>query len=260
LDSVFVGCGAAAEAVLILLVLRLRLFRSFPAFLIWVCWSLVNDIYFFVATAQKIPPSLGKYELETIVDTILMFAVLVELAWNVLRPIRSSLPKASWLVIVGLILAAGTLVWFVAGLTVPEYLHPEGKVFFRLVQTGAILRVVVFLALAGFSQLLSIGWRNRELQIATGFGFYSIVSLAVTVMHIHLSSSYGQYHLLDEAVAVSYLVALCYWDFAFATREAERREFTPQMQSFLLAAAGTARAGRIGIANTSVRDIRKNDD
>jgi hypothetical protein len=261
LDSVLTGCGAAAEAVLILLLLRVRLFSTFPAFLIWVCWSFsIDTYYFFAVTYLKYQPPLHLYEIQIAVDSILMFAVLVELAWSVLRPIRSSLPKYSWLAIVGLILIAGTLVWFIAGMALPEYPDPDYKILFRLQQTGAILRVVVFLAMAGFSQLLSIGWRDRELQIATGFGFYSIVSLAVTVLHTHQASLSPQYHWLDEVAGASYLFALCYWAFAFATREAERREFTPQMQSFLLAAAGSARTARIGMTSSASVDSRKNDD
>jgi len=258
--SFFSECGVAVEGILILLLIRARIFRAFPAFTIWVCWSFVNDIYFLAINYQNYQAPLRTFEIEIAVDSILMFAVLVELAWSVLRPIRSSLPRYSWLAIVALILIAGTVVWFVAGLAVPGNVTQAGRVFFRLQQTGAILRVVVFLAMAGMSQLLSIGWRNRELQIATGFGFYSIISLAVTVMHTHQAPGTPQYHLLDEAVAASYIFALAYWVFAFATREAERREFTPQMQSFLLAAAGSARTTRIGIANSSSVNPRKTDE
>lgn len=257
-DSALTGCGAAAEAVLILLLVRLRLFRTFPAFLIYVCWSFVNDIYFLAINYQNFQPTLRVWDISIALDSVLMFAVLVELAWSVLRPIRSSLPRYSWLAIAAIILVAGTLTWFIAGMSIPEYLTAEGKAFFRLQQTGAILRVVVFLAMAGFSQLLSIGWRNRELQIATGFGFYSIVSLGVTVLHTHLAKSHSLYHLLDESASVSYFFALSYWVFAFATREAERREFTPQMQHFLLAAAGSARSARIDMANSSSVNSRKN--
>ncbi len=246
----------AAEAILILLLLRVRLYRTFPAFLVWVCWGFLSDFYF-VAVNYKAP--LRAFEIQIAVDSILMFAVLVELAWSVLRPIRSSLPKYSWLVIVGLVFIAGIVVWFVAGVAVPGYMTSEGRAFFRLQQSGAILRVVVFLALAGLSQLLSIGWRNRELQIATGLGFYSMVSLAVTIMHTHQDAAKAPYHGLDEAVGASYLIAITYWIFAFATQEAKRREFTPQMQSFLLAAAGSARAARIGIASSSM-DSRKRDE
>jgi hypothetical protein len=259
LDSVLTVSGVAAEAVLILLLLRVRLYQTFPAFLIYVCWSFVNDSYFLAINYQNYQSSLRIWEISITIDSILVFGVLVELAWSVLRPIRSSLPKYSWVAIVGLILIAGAGVWLIAGLAAPENLTGEYKVFFRLQQTGAILRVVVFLAMAGFSQLLSIGWRNRELQIATGFGFYSIVSLAVAVLHTHQLGSGHRYHWLDEVAGASYIFALSYWVFAFATREAERREFTPQMQSFLLAAAGSARAARIGLGDSSSINSRKND-
>ena len=43
----------------------------------------------------------------------------------------------------------------------------------QLQHTVSILRILFFLVLAGGSQLLSIGWRDRELQVATGLGFYS---------------------------------------------------------------------------------------
>jgi hypothetical protein len=260
LDSVLTGCGAAAEAILILLMLRVRLSRTFPAFFIWVCWSFLIDVYAFATNYQNYQAPLGVFEIQIAVDSVLVFAVLVELSWSILRPIRASLPKYSWLVIVGLILIACAIVWFIAGLTVPDYPNPEYKLLFRLQQTGAILRVVMFLAMAGFSQLLSIGWRDRELQIATGFGFYSIVSLTVTILHTHQALVSPQYHWLDEAVGVSYILVLCYWTFAFATREAERREFTPQMQNFLLAAAGSARTARIDMANSSSMKSRKTDD
>jgi len=95
--------------------------------------------------------------------------------------------------------------------------------------------------------LLSIGWRDRELQVATGLGFYSIVSMAVTVLQSHQGMG-QQYVHLNQFVSASYVLSLAYWAFSFATKEAERREFTPQMQSFLLAMAGTARTTRIALA------------
>jgi hypothetical protein len=44
-----------------------------------------------------------------------------------------------------------------------------------------------------------------------------------------------------------------YWAFSFAAKEAERREFTPQMQSFLLALAGTARTARVTFVDSPPR-------
>jgi hypothetical protein len=129
--------------------------------------------------------------------------------------------------------------------------------FFRLQQTPAILRAIFFLALAGFSQVLSIGWRDRELQIATGLGFYSIVSLAVTILHTHQLTGTQPYHWLDVLAGVSYLAALGYWVYAFATQPAERREFTPQMRSMLLAVAGAARTTRVALKDSESDNTRK---
>jgi hypothetical protein len=173
-----------------------------------------------------------------------MFAVLVELTWSLLRPIRSSLPKFGWLLIAGLVVLACLVIWPVAGWAVPYNLTSGGAFLFRIQQTFAILRVVIFLALAGFSHLLSIGWRDRELQVATGLGVYSIVSLAATVLHTHQVVGL-QYHWLDVLASASYVVVLGYWAVCFATKEAERKEFTPQMREFLLAAAGATRTTRM---------------
>ena len=183
---------------------------------------------------------------------------LVELAWSVLQPVRGSLPKGSWVGIAFLIAFAGLLLWPVAGLTLPSYLTAQAAKFFRLSQTFAILRVVVFLAMAGFSQLLAIGWRNRELQIATGLAFYSTVSLATTIVHTHQDVG-AQYHWLDEVGAASYFGALVYWVLVFAAKEAKRQNFSPQMQNFLLLVGSTARSSRVALTGMVVTKSRRKD-
>jgi hypothetical protein len=196
------------------------------------------------------------YLIQLIIDSAMIFALLVEVSWNVLRPIRNSLPKYSWVGIAVLIALGALILWPIAGLAEPANLLPEGSNLFRLQQTPAILRAVFFLALAAFSQVLSIGWRDRELQIATGLGFYSIISLAITIAHTHQSVGAG-YHWLDELGGIGYLAALAYWVYAFATQPAERREFSPQMQTMLLAVAGAARTTRVSLTDSDKTGKRK---
>jgi len=78
----------------------------------------------------------------------------------------------------------------------------------------------------------------------------------------HASQAVGgaQYHLLDQMVTVSYVCSLAYWGICFATKEAKRREFTPQMQSLLLAMAGTARSTRIALAESAADKSRDRRD
>ncbi len=193
---------------------------------------------------------------QMVVDSLFQFAVLVELGWGVLRPIRASLPKQSILILGVLIVLAGAVIWPIAAWTIPANLSASGRTLVQVQQTFAVLRVVVFMALAGFSQILSIGWRNRELQIATGLGFYSMISLAVSLIHTHQAPGirYGQ---LDSLVMASYCFSLLYWVYSFSQREEERQEFTPQMRSFLLAVTGAARGTRVALADSGIERTTK---
>lgn len=240
----------AAEAAIILLLLKGRVFRTFPIFLLYLCWSLFSDLFLYYIRVQSAQTFYQVYQVQLSIDSAMIFALLVEVAWSVLRPIRSSLPKYSWIGIAVLIALGGLVLWPVAGRVAPPDLTHEGMYLFRLQQTPAILRAVFFLALAAFSQVLSIGWRDRELQIATGLGFYSIISLSITLIHTHQASGTPAYYLLDVIGSYSYLAALMYWVYSFATRPAERREFSPQMQTMLLAVAGAARSTRVTLSDS----------
>lgn len=258
IDQILSGCSITAETALIVLLIRGRAHKVLPAFSLYMCWSLLSDAAMLGAQSLPVATYFRIYEIQMVIDSAMIFAVLIELAWSVLRPLRSSLPRRSWIAIPFLIALAGALIWPVAGLTMPAHLAPSGEFYFRLQQTFAILRVIVFFAMAGFSQLIGIGWRSRELQVATGFGFYSILSLAVTVLHTHQIVG-TQYHWLDELGTAGYITALLYWVYAFATKEAERQNFSPQMASFLLLIGGTAKASRVALSEVTVTKSRMKD-
>ena len=196
------------------------------------------------------------YLAATVMESALEIGVLVELAWSVLRPFRASLPRGALVVVCGLVLALGAAIWPFAVIPGFGNLPPEFHVLMRLRQTTSILRILFFLGLAGGSQLLSIGWRDRELQVASGLGFYSLASLAVAMLHAHLTMG-SQYTLLNQVEVGAYLCSLLYWVFSFAQKEAERREFSPQMQGFLRVVAGTARATRVAMADSTVAEAHK---
>jgi hypothetical protein len=260
LDTILWLAGVSAEIGVIALCMRTRLFRSAPMFCSYLVWSLVVDLVFFFLRLRYLPSNypvyLWSYMVQMVVDSLFQFAVLVELGWGVLRPIRASLPKQSILILALLIFLAGAVIWPIAAWTIPRNLSVSGRALVQVQQTFAVLRVVVFMALAGFSQMLSIGWRNRELQIATGLGFYSMISLAVSLVHNHQTPGV-RYAQLDLLVVASYLCSLLYWVYSFARREEERQEFTPQMRSFLLAVAGAARSTRVALTDSEIPPSRK---
>ncbi len=245
------------EAAVVGLLLYRRVWRLLPLFCIYCGWDLLSNAGVFVSS-QYFPSSynLSTYLVQTALDSVLQFAVLIELAWSILRPIRASLPRSALFAISLLVLSLGAAIWPFAAVPQLAHLSWQGYSIVRLQQTVSILRVFFFLVLAGCSQWLSIGWRDRELQVATGLGFYSLASLGAAMLHTHQTTA-AEYVRLNQALIASYIVAMMYWVFSFAQKEAERREFTPQMQNFLLAVAGVARADRAALTNSAAADRQR---
>ena len=258
-DNILWLAGDGATAIVVALLVGRRVFRAFPIFTSYLTWSLLSDAAVFAGAHFYPGDYKSVYLIASIIDSVFQFGVLVELSWSVLRPIRASLPRWPLLAIAVLIVLVGAAVWpFATGPGLGNH-ELASQLIFHVDETFAILRILFFLLLAGCSQLLSIGWRDRELQIATGLGFYSLVSLAVWMSHS--SHAYGpQYHLLDQLGVASYVCSLAYWGVCFATKEAERREFTPQMQSLLLAMAGTARNTRIALTESAADKTKDRRD
>jgi hypothetical protein len=236
LDNVFTVAGIAIEAAIIGLLIHRKIWRKLPIFSVYCVWALLSDGG--TAAIRLFHP--GWYNIkffagETVIDFALQLCVLVELAWSVLHPLHNRLSRKALPVLAAAIVLLGVGIWPFAGISI-ALPSQEWRFVFQLQQTASILRVVFFLLLAGFSQLLCLGWRDRELQVATGFGFYSIVSLAVAALSAH-QSTVVQIRNLYLLVALSFVCSLTYWVASFAQKEAERREFTPQMQAKLITLA-----------------------
>jgi hypothetical protein len=249
--------GILFEAILVGQLAYRRVWQKLPAFFILVIWDLTCACVNFFIYQYFSKYYLNAYSIEIAVSSALEFSVLVELAWSVLRPIRHSLPKKSLLIIAFIILLAGAVLWPFSGVTTAPDIHQNLLV--HIVQTVGFLRVGFFLLLALSSQWLSIGWRDRELQVATGLGFYSLISLLAAMLRAH-DASLEQLHHFNQFVVGSYLCSLLYWAVSFAQKDAERREFTPQMQNLLLAVAGAARANRDLLGNSVITRSKDHRD
>jgi hypothetical protein len=253
LDDKVLFAGMVIETAIIGLLVYRRVWRTLPIFFAYAIWSLLSDGGGILVHRHFKDPSSHSYLIIYIVSTVLestlQISVLIELAWAILRPLRSSLTWRALVVVALLVLATGAAIWPFSGMHELASFPPAWQYLEHVKQVTSILRILFFLGLAGCSQLLSIGWRDRELQVATGLGIYSLVSLAVALWRSH-EGLRSQYVLTNRIETASYFCSLLYWAFSFAQKEAERREFTPQMQSFLLAVAGNARTTRMTIGNS----------
>ncbi len=267
LDEVLFFGYMPVEAALVGLLIYRRVWRTLPVFCAYCVWDISSNfavdmfVRFYQAESFYKAGFLQIYTIETIIDSAFLFCVLVELGWSVLRPVRASLPRSALIVVGALILLAGAAIWPFAASS--DLVHTGASkqwlLMSQLQHTVSILRLLFFLLLAGGSQLLSIGWRDRELQVATGLGFYSLISLAISELQAHQTSGL-EYINLNRIAACSFLCSLVYWLVSFAQKEAERREFTPQMQSFLLAVAGAARSTRVALTDSRSGDAGKRKD
>jgi hypothetical protein len=253
-ENAFYFSGFAAEAAVIALLLWRRVGHKLPVFFAYCIWAFLSDASAYaVAHLSPARYDVQYYFVVTVADFVLQFCVLVELAWSVLRPIRASLSAKTLIVIAAFILLAGAAIWPFAGLAGLQMHSGTWRIVLQMQQTVSMLRIVFFILLAALSQLLSIGWRDRELQVATGFGFYSLVSLAVAVLNTRQANGLQIVHLY-RLVAASFLCSLTYWVFSFAQKETERRKFTPQMNSLLLSLAESAHISRVALTALAETD------
>jgi hypothetical protein len=256
LETALSLAGNLAEVVFLFFLIYRRAWRTLPFFLIYNVECLVGGLLYIYSQYHWSPlTTFNIFCYENVLDGALQFCVLVELTWSIFRPYRKTLPPATAIVLGVLIAIAGMAIWpFAAAPAFASYPH-QWQFIGRFLQTDSILRVLFFLALAGCSQLLSIGWKDRELQVATGLGFYSLASLTATIVHSHQAIG-PQYRQVDLFVGIIYIGSMVYWTYCFAQKEAARREFSPQMQNVLLAVAGAARSMRVS-ASDSISSGRK---
>jgi hypothetical protein len=249
LYAVLGALGFVGQFVLLVVLLARRQYKSFPVFTLYLAFNFVSD----VATAALIG-LYSQHAARTLflaslpLQYMLELGVLLEIAWNVLKPVLTSLPKGTMRVFAGLIAGAvlcGTLLaWQVhdTGNKVDDLKGP-----FDI--TVGLLRMLIFAATAGFAQMLGIGWKNKVLQLATALSFYSAVDLIVSLTERHADS----YHALEPIRGAAYVLEVGFLVWAFTTKDVRRREFSPQMEQILVTLAGRVKLARTALVRMQVK-------
>jgi hypothetical protein len=252
--------GMAIEAALVVLLSYRCVWRSYPFFFAYCIWDVCMNVGMFAI--RKVSPvhyTFDLYIIATVIDSVLQFIVLIEIAWSVLRPLRAYLSLKTLAVLTLALLAIGAIVWPLAAITNASLSNPDVANLLQLQHTVSILRILFFLLLASCSQFLSLGWRDRELQIASGFGIFAMVSLAVAAIQ-PAGAPADFYQALNTVMIVSYICCLIYWFVSFIHQEAERQAFNPQMRELLLSVAGAARTTRMALESSlDLQSSRRRD-
>jgi hypothetical protein len=85
--------------------------------------------------------------------------------------------------------------------------------------------------------------------LATALSLYSAVDLVISLTE-RIS---GQYNSLEPIHGIAYALELGFLVYAFTTKDVERREFSPQMEQFLVTLAGRAKLARTALVRMQVK-------
>lgn len=250
-DALLLGISLGGQLLLFFVTVRSRLYRTFPVFCLYILYSTVSDITFVTLLRHVGERTYAMaYFADNVLEFFLQIGILIEVARNVLNPVRRSLPRNSLLVFLGMLAAATMLAMLLSRHSELARLDRWTQYFVHLSFAVAILRLAIFAGIAGFSQFLGIGWKNHVLQIATGYLAYSIAVLAVELLHRFTGgvTDSSLFHLLEQCRIIVWCMVLGYWSYALSRAEAARKEFSPQMTEFLVSMSQVARSNRTASA------------
>jgi hypothetical protein len=240
--------GFVAQISLLMVMLVRRQYKTFPIFTLYLAVNLLCDVGTIALGLGRPHAARTLYLASLPLQYLLELGVLLEIAWNVLRPVLTSLPKGTIRVFVGLIALA-----VLCGTLLAWHFQDTGNKMYDIKGpldiTVGLLRMLIFAATAGFAQVLGIGWKNKVLQLATALSFYSAVDLIVSLSERHAGGS----DALDPLRGVAYLLEVSFLVWAFTTKEVRRREFSPQMAQFLVTLAGRAKLARTAMVRLQVK-------
>jgi hypothetical protein len=240
--------GFVAQIGLLAILLVRRHYKTFPIFTLYLSINLLCDLGTIAVGLHRPHAASTLYLASLPLQYLLELGVLLEIAWNVLRPVLTSLPKGTIRVFAGLIALA-----VLSGTLLAWHFQDTGNKIYDikgpLDLTVGLLRMLIFAAIAGFAQVLGIGWKNKVLQLATALSFYSAVDLIVSLSERHA----GGFHALEPLRSVAYLLEVGFLVWAFTTKEVRRREFSPQMAQFLVTLAGRAKLARTALVRMHVK-------
>jgi hypothetical protein len=256
IDNVSVMAGLILQAGLAFVLIRRGLARFYPIFLLYLFLNLIEDPLGWALQGTQL--YLRYYFVVTILDYILQLLILFEIARNVIRPAQRSIPfPLAPVAMVGILLCILVAVSFSPQIQLIGISHTR-EVLIRVSILLAILKILLFVILAVFAQVLGIGWKSHVLQLASGFAFYGAVSLIVQLSSTRLAGTdHSSYivHLarLAQVQSVAYNGTLAFWIWAFSRNESPRKDFTPQMQEVLVTIAESAKRTRLSVTRSNER-------
>jgi hypothetical protein len=233
LARVLWAAGFCELAVLLLVLLIRRRWRSFPVFTTYILFQVTEAVVLYSVNRWCAPHVyVWTYWTGAFVDLLLQLCVVTELARIVLKPtgtwVRDARRMFFLMGIAGTVIAAAVSFGVNPGLptTLDNWIE-KGNLF------SAMLNAQLFFAMGLTSSRLGLAWRHHVMGIATGWMLWASVGLLVEAAYSYLGPSWHGL-ILDNALILSFQIATVYWIVNLWLPEPKERTLSPQMQAYLL--------------------------
>lgn len=235
LDRLFWAAGLLGHVVLLFVLFRRDRARRFPVFTGFIAASVLRTVVLFFARGRGVYTYFVLYwALAILVDVLLQFAVVYEMATHIFRPLGRWAPDArrgmTWLVGASLLVAVGlTFLATPASTVSPEKWVTKGSFF------SSALMSELFIGMIILSVTVRLPLRTHVARISQALGLYSLVDVMIEAGH----TLYGaEYHaradeVLSHARMLLYLLCLGYWIVTLWQDAPEPRELPAHVRKHL---------------------------
>ncbi len=237
IDQLLWAAGLLGHAVLLGVLLGRRRAAQFPAFTALIAANVLRSVVLYAVRSRGTEQTyFATFLTGGIVDAVLQFTVLYEIASHVFRPLGHwalDARKSMRLLIGGsLILATG-----LTALAAPSRFRWDFNVLTKVGFFSSTLLAELFVGMLVLSVTVGLPWRTHVARIAHGLGAYSIVDIAIEVGHTLYGAPYRAQ--VDEALTSArmlvYLACLVYWIVTLWQEAPQPRELPAEMRAHLRA-------------------------
>ncbi len=153
--------GLVAEIALFAILLVRRQYKTFPVFTLYIAFNLFIDITVGALAALSSHQVVQSVALAMLpLQYLIELGVLFEIAWNVLRPVRASLPQGTIKVFIAFVVLA-----VLGGTLLAWQVHPTGNKVYDIKApldlTVGLLRMLIFALTVGFAQFWASAGKTR---------------------------------------------------------------------------------------------------
>ncbi len=225
--TVLWATGFVLNAVLLIVLLSKRRYRTVPWFTLWIASQSLYTIALFGAFRLSSKHVYGiVYWSCDFLDVVLQLAVILEVAAIVLRR------RERWVSGAGSrLILTGTIALFIA-LGMAWSMHPAAgseldALFARASVFTTVLVFLMFLGVVIASRQLGLGWRSYAMRESYGFIVWVTIGFVTDGLHAYWCTL-GHFNLLENVHIAVFQLAAVYWTVVFWLPEPAESPVIPE--------------------------------